>query len=181
MSAGAQEAIEAAIRRFDGMEGLAKTAPMPADKDAIRRFVQAIMDRDPSYFDEDAARATKYGVVVAPPLYPVHAFRQAAGTPDPLDSLAADPDADGTAGSDAMGFGLPPIPSPFKRLLNGGNQIEFFRCLRVGERAVARPRYAEVSLKQGRSGALLMVVIETEFITAEGERLLINRQSLIWR
>lgn len=169
------------IARFQGMEAPPKTAPMPVEMDAIRRFAQAIMDVDPCYFDEAAARATKFGVVVAPPLYPVHAFRQAAGTPDPLQSVADDPEADGTAGSDAMGFGLPPIPSPFKRLLNGGNEIEFFRCLRVGERAVARPRYAEVAIKQGRSGTLLVVVIETAFATETGEALLINRQSLIWR
>ena len=175
------EALEETIRRFDGMEGEALTAAMPLEKDTVRRFAQAIMDTDPAYFDEAAASASKHGGVAAPPLYPVHAFRQAAGTPDLLDSLTEDPDADGTAGSLGMTFGMPAIPSPFKRLLNGGNEIEFFRCLRVGERAVARPRYASVSLKHGRSGTLLVVVIETHFSTEAGEPLLINRQSLIWR
>lgn len=175
------EALEETIRRFDGMQGQALTAAMPLEQDTLRRFVQAIMDTDPAYFDETAAAASKAGGIAAPPLYPVHAFRPAAGEPDPLQMLADDPDADGTAGSHGMTFGLPPIPSPFKRLLNGGNEIEFFRCLELGERAVARPRYASVTLKQGKSGTLLVVVIETEFSTEAGEKLLINRQSLIWR
>ena len=51
----------------------------------------------------------------------------------------------------------------------------------MGERVAARPRYASVTLKQGKSGALLVVVIETHFSTEAGEDLLINRQSLIWR
>ena len=57
-----------------------------------------------------------------------------AGGADPLDLLHDDPDADGSGGVDGVYFGLAPIESPFKRLLNGGNDIEFYRCLAVGER-----------------------------------------------
>ena len=78
-------------------------------------------------------------------------------------------------------FGLTPIESPYKRLLNGGNEIEFYRSLKVGEKAIAEARYADVQLKQGSSGKLLLVVIETKFTTEGGELLLINRQTLIWR
>ncbi|MBV9782907.1 MAG: MaoC family dehydratase N-terminal domain-containing protein [Acidisphaera sp.] len=166
---------------FVGTTIAPKTAPMPLEQDTIRRFVQAIMDADPVYYDEAEARRTRFGAIIAPPLYPVHAFRHPAGAPDPLAAIQRDPDSDGTEGSDAVGFGLPPIPSPFKRMLNGGNEIEFFRCLRVGETAVARPRYADVSVKHGKSGDLLLVVIETAFSTTEGDPLLINRQTLIWR
>ena len=47
--------------------------------------------------------------------------------------------------------------------------------------AIARARFADVQLKQGKSGALLFVVVETEFSNEAGERLLVNRQTLIWR
>jgi MaoC dehydratase-like protein len=167
--------------RWRGMEGAPKTAAMPLERDTLRRFVQAIMDTDPLYFDPAYAADTKYRGIVAPPLYPVHALRPAPGAPDPLDALRADPDADGSGGNDGVFFGLTPIESPFKRLLNGGNDIEFFRCLAVGEKAVARARYADVQLKKGKSGALLLVVIETTFTTEAGEPLLVNRQTLIWR
>ena len=167
--------------RYVGMAGAAKVAPMPLERDTVRRFVQAIMDRDPLYYDEAHAKATKYGGLVAPPLYPVHAYSFAADGPDPLDLLHDDPDADGSGGNDGVYFGLEPIASPFKRLLNGGNEIEFYRCLAVGERCVAKARYADVRLKQGKSGAMLLVTIETEFSTEAGELLLINRQTLIWR
>jgi N-terminal half of MaoC dehydratase len=174
-------AAEDVTSRYRGMRGDKLTAPTPISGDAIRRFVHAIMDTDPTYFDVAVAGASKFGGIAAPPLYPVHAFRRPGGSPDPLQSVQDDPDADGTAGTDAIGFGLPPIESPFKRLLNGGNDIEFFRCLHDGETAVAQARYAEVTVKQGRSGAFLLVVIETEFSTTGGEKLLLNRQSLIWR
>jgi hypothetical protein len=167
--------------RYTGVTGEPKEAPTPLERDALRRFVQAIMDGDPLYYDEAYAKGTKYGGLVAPPLYPVHAFRTAPGGPDPLDLLHDDPDADGSGGNDGVYFGLAPIPMPFKRLLNGGNEIEFYRCLAVGERCIAKARYSDVTLKQGKSGAMLLTTIETEFTTGTGELLVINRQTLIWR
>ena len=170
-----------AFDSYRGMTGKTLVAGMPLERDTLRRFVQAIMDTDPLYVDEVYAAGTKFGEMVAPPLYPVHAFRPPSGGPDPLDVLRTDLEADGAGGNDGVFFGLAPIESPFKRLLNGGNEIEFLRCLAVGERCVANARYADVQLKQGKSGSLLFVVIETTFSTEAGDRLLVNRQTLIWR
>lgn len=166
---------------YQGMEGAPKVAAMPLERDTLRRFVQAVMDHDPVYYDEEAAAASKFGALTAPPLYPVHAFRLPADVPDPLEAVARDANADGTAGIMGVTFGLPPIESPYRRLLNGGNEIEFYRSLRVGEKAVAHPRYASVVLKEGKSGAMLLVTVETRFTTESGEPLLLNRQTLIWR
>lgn len=167
--------------RYQGMEGERQVAAMPLERDALRRFVQAIMDQDPVYYDEEYAAQSKFEGLTAPPLYPVHAFRLPADTPDPLDVVSRDPNADGTAGIMGVAFGLPSIEMPYRRLLNGGNEIEFFRSLRVGERAVAKPRYVDVTLKEGKSGHMLLVTIETRFTTESDEPLLINRQTLIWR
>jgi hypothetical protein len=167
--------------RYNGMTAEPRAAHTPLEKDMVRRFVQAVMDDDPLYFDEGYARDTRYGGVVAPPLFPVHAIRRPPGSPDPLDQLKEHRDADGSGGAAGISGGLPPVESPYKRLLNGGNDIEFFRCLRVGETAVSTAKYVDVSLKDGKSGKLLVVIIETEYRTQEGELLLINRQSLIWR
>ena len=46
---------------------------------------------------------------------------------------------------------------------------------------MAHAIYKDVILKEGKSGFLLFVVIETTFSTEAGEQLLINRQTLIWR
>ena len=69
-------------------------AAMPLERDTLRRFAQAIMDRDPLYYSDGHAAASIYRKLVAPPLYPVHAFRTAADSPDPLNSIQEDPDAD---------------------------------------------------------------------------------------
>jgi hypothetical protein len=166
--------------KFVGLVGQPRMAS-PLENDALRRFVQAIMDDDPAYYDPAAAAQALPGEIVAPPLYPLHAFRRPLGTPDPLQALIDDPDHDGIGAANSSSDGLPPIPSPFKRRLNGGNEIEFFRCLRVGERAVAKPRYKSVDLKQGRSGQMLIIVTEVRWETENGDLLMINRQTSIRR
>lgn len=175
------ETFAASLDRYRTMTGRPMVASLPLERDPLRRFAQAVMDPDPTYFDGDFAERSKFGGIVAPPLYPVHAFRPPAGGEDPLDLVRADPDADGSGGSDGVFFGLEPIVSPFKRLLNGGNEIEFYRCLAIGETCVATARYADIQLKDGKSGPMLLVSIETTFTTDAGDLLLINKQTLIWR
>ena len=49
----------------------------PISGSEVRRFVHAIMDDNPLYYDEAYARSTKYGAPVCPPLYASFAFRRA--------------------------------------------------------------------------------------------------------
>ena len=95
--------------------------------------------------------------------------------------IIENPDADGAGdGADAY-YGLEHIKVPFNRILNGGIEVEAYRCLRLGEKAVASPRYASVTPKKGSSGDFLLVTIETRFTTEEGELLMISRHTMVWR
>ena len=74
-----------------------QTAAEAIGADSLRRFVQATMEPDPVHWDEQVAAASRYGQVVAPPLYPVHAFRRPAGaprSPSPCSSRACSSCAD---------------------------------------------------------------------------------------
>jgi hypothetical protein len=156
-------------------------APEPVDRGAIRRFAQAIMDDNPIYDDLDAARARGFDAIVAPPLFPLHAMRRAGGTSDPLDAAYADPDYDG-AGDVTARFGLPRVPIPFKRLLNGGNEIEVFSLAEVGDRLACRSKYIEITEKAGRSGPFVIVRIDTVYKAMDDERRLLHSiQTHIWR
>lgn len=172
---------EADCKKYIGIKGESKVAHMPLEKDSLRRFVQAIMDTDPLYFDEEYAKSTFFGNIVATPLYPVHAFRTPADGSDRLNALQTDPDLDGTDSMSGAYSSLPKIESPFKRLLNGGNEITFYRALEIGEVCVSTPKYKNVELKNGKSGPMLLVTIETEYKTQSDKLLLINTQTLIWR
>lgn len=167
--------------RYVGLTAPSVTAALLLEKDTLRRFVQAIMDDDPIYFDENMARASKFGAICAPPFYPLHAFRRPHGTKDPFEVIINNPDADGAGdGADAY-YGLEHIKVPFNLILNGGIEVESYRSLLLGEKAVASPRYASVTPKKGSSGDFLLVTIETRFTTEAGELLMISRHTMVWR
>jgi acyl dehydratase len=169
------------VRAFIGVESAPVTAHDPVELGAIRRHCQAIMDDDPLYWDEEYAAQTVFGGVVAPPLFPLHAFRRAPGTPDPLEAALDDPDYDGAGQGLAARLGLPAVPIKLKRMLNGGNDVEVRALARPGDRIVARSRYRDIYQKEGKSGPLVFVVVETSYGTELGEELLVSRQTQVWR
>src|ERR1700755_2399935 len=99
-----------------------QTAAEPIGADSLRRFVQATMEPDPVHWDSEQAAASRYGHVVAPPLYPVHAFRRPPAPADRRDKTFTDPDWDGSGNRDDTG--LPPLPLHLDRHLNGGSEVE---------------------------------------------------------
>jgi hypothetical protein len=137
------------------------------------------MDDDPVYWKQEYATTTKYKGVVAPPLFPLHAFRRAPGTPDPLDRIAGDPNFDGVTRD--FGLGLPPVSIPLPRLLNGGNQVEVCQLACPGDRIRAKSKYVDIYQKEGRSGTLVFILVETVYANQKGEPLLKAVQSHVLR
>jgi acyl dehydratase len=165
------------IRALIDVPGPRLTAVGPLGEDELRRFVQAVMETNPVHWDEGAARASRYEGLVAPPLYVWHALRREPGSPDPLDRLSSQPDWDGLDVSGGVG-GLPPIDVPLRRVLNGGTEAEFFRLPRVGDVISAQSRYLDMVDREGRSGPMVFVTVETTY-TNQDEQLLARVLSTI--
>jgi acyl dehydratase len=138
------------------------------------------METNAVHWDEEAAARSRWGGVVAPPLYPVHASRLPPGSPDPLDRLNEDPDWDGR-GSDGILGGVPALDLPLKRVLNGGADAEFFRLARIGDVISRQSRYVDISDKEGRSGPMVIVKVETAYTNQDDELLARVWNTLILR
>ncbi len=162
--------VTEAISALVDVPGPRFTALGPMGPDELRRFVQAVMEPDPVHWDDAAASASRYGTIVAPPLYVLHATRQAPGTPDPLDRLETEPDWDALDVGAGFG-GLPPIDVPLRRVLNGGTEAEFFRLPALGCIISAQSRYIEIVDREGRQGPMVFAKIETIYTDEDGERL----------
>jgi hypothetical protein len=167
-----------AVRRLIGQETAWTPATHPVEASEVRRFHHATLDPAPRYWDAASPGARRAGGVVAPPAFPVHAFRRAADAPDPLE---AETGADFGGYSRELRPGLPPIDVPLSRLLNGGYSYEFFRYAMLGERIVMRSRYADVYQRDGASGTMVFVVIEDEYATSDGATLLRSTNTMILR
>jgi acyl dehydratase len=168
------------IKALIGLEGEPQTSWEPVERSEVRRFAQAVMDDDPIFWNDTHAQTTRYGAVVAPPLFPLFAYRCAPGSPDPLNPAATDPDFDGFMG--LLTTGLPPVSLPtLPRLLNGGNEVEFYQLPKLGERITARAKYLDIYEKTGRSGTMVFIVVETRYTNQHDELLMISRLTLIRR
>lgn len=165
------------VRALIGAETELSETVHPVEASEVRRFFQATMDDAPRYWDEEWARKSRYGGTVAPPAFPVLAFRRAPNTPDPLATIDL-PDSDGLTRAFR---GLPLIKVPLTRLLNGGYEYEFFRYARVGERVFRKSRYADIYQRDGKSGPMVFVILEERYQTADGAPLLIAKTTIILR
>lgn len=120
----------------------------------IRHFAQAIGEEDPIHFDEDYAKTTKYGGIVAPPLFcQVFTFEDVPARQLPRDGSPIELD----------------IPIPAQRTVGGGSAYEIFRRVRAGDRITVKSMLRDVFAKEGRSGRLHFIVVETEFLNQKNE------------
>ncbi len=117
-------------------------------KEPIRRWAGAIGDSNPLYHDEEYAKKSRYGGIIAPPgLLGNYTFPVKAGGPPPR------------------------VKSPFRRILNGGNEYQFFRPVRAGDVLTATTKLADLRERQGSPGIgrMLFQVSETTFKNQKGE------------
>ncbi|NDV51618.1 MaoC family dehydratase N-terminal domain-containing protein [Salipiger sp. PrR003] len=84
----------------------------------------------------------------------------------------------GPDGHPARGGFLPPVPLP--RRMWAGGAFAFHRPLRIGALVTRRSTIRDVTLKQGRTGALCFVIVEHE-ISDESGPALTERQDIVYR
>ncbi len=166
--------VKAAI----GAESKPVEAFHPVEPSEVRRFHHATMDRAPRYWDRAWAKKSRYGDLVAPPAFPVHAFRRPPDAPDPLDQMG-DPDFDGR--NRRLRPGLPELDIPLVRLLNGGYEYELYRYARHGERIFQKSRIKDIYQRDGKNGTMVFILIEDFYTNERGELLLKSTNTTILR
>jgi acyl dehydratase len=135
-------------------------------KKDIRRFAQAIGDPNPLYYDEEYARETRYGKIIAPPLF-CHSF---AFEDVPAEKLRED--------------GLPTeidVPLPVQRAIGGGSEFEVGEPISAGDAITVTGTIIDVYEKQGKSGVLYFVVIDTVYTNQNGKMVAREKASYIQR
>ena len=136
------------------MIGVEKVRQYDVTKRDIRRFSQAIGEPNPIHFDEDYAKSTRHGAMVAPPLFcQMFTFEDVPVNCLPSDGSPTEID----------------VPIPAQRTVGGGGSYEIFQRVKVGDQITAKSTLKDVFTKEGKSGRLYFVVVETEFSNQENE------------
>ena len=176
--------ITGEVKALIGVWSKPRTAAHAIDQGIVRHFYQAAGDVNPLYWDEEYAKQSKYGGLVAPALYPGFSFALGDGMPDPLEGKGSDPDYTGfEPESDARGFAptLPPLPIRLERGLNAGTEHEVYQLPKIGDHITVKNRYSNIVQKQGKSGTLIFYTLETIHTNQAGEVLLVTRWTQVAR
>jgi acyl dehydratase len=137
------------------------------EKGAIRRYAEAVGNGNPLYRDQEHARATPYGGIIAPPGFfgwPTKPAASSTGLPQLVSDLQA---------------ALAKVGFP--RILDGGISYEFFLPVRVGDILVVSPVIKDVAAKEGKSGKMMVCSLETTYLNQNGDVVAVARQTFIAR
>lgn len=110
-------------------------------KQGIRAFARAVGYQSPVYFDEAVAREEGHPALPAPPGFLGMAVYRPGGT----------------------GPAEPTFRSPFRRVLNGGNQMEPLLPVYAGDVLEAVTTLENLELRDGRLGKMLIRTSQTVY------------------
>ena len=147
------------VRNWVGKKSEWWTPPEPVERSEIRRFAEAIMDRNPLYMDDAYGKRSRYGTRIAPPtlvIRPPYGGEEARGP-----------------GERTFAIHVPGA----RRGVNAGNEVEIFRPVRPGDVVRQRSRVLEITEREGRSGRMVIIVFETVFVNQDDKVLAIGRQT----
>lgn len=116
------------------------------EKGTLRKFAQAIEDPNPLWQDEEYAKKTKYGSIIATPV-----FLFGLGLPE----------------WQAYQMQLP-LPG-LKRVMAEGLDYEYFQPVRPGDIITVTGKLVELSEKETRLGKMVLVVVERTYTNQRGE------------
>ena len=132
------------------------------EKGAIRRYADAVGDDNPLYYDEEYARKSRYGCIIAPPGF----FGWAKKTISSSEGLV------GLIG--AM------IEAGYAGILDGGMAYDFYLPVRVGDTIVVSPKVADIALKEGKT-KMMILRFEASYTNQNGDLVAKSYQTLIGR
>lgn len=116
---------------------------------SVRMYARGIGSEDPIHYDVDLAKSQGFRSIVAPAGY--------LGTP--VYSPATN---DPTFGFPRRG-GQPRLNIPFKRLLDGGTETEYFDVICAGDVLEETSHLADIKLRDGAMGKMLFLTNESVY------------------
>ena len=120
----------------------------------IKRFAQAIDDPNPLFYDEEYAKQTRFKSIVAPPLFcQTFTFEDVPLSELPKDGSPIEID----------------VELPATRTVGGGSVYEIFKRVKVGDTIKVKSKLTHVYEKQGKSGTLYFLTVETTFVNQVDE------------
>ncbi|MBM2825343.1 MAG: hypothetical protein HW402_1007 [Dehalococcoidales bacterium] len=127
------------------------------EKGAIKKFADAVDDRNPCYWDEEYARKSRHGSIIAPPGFFGWPTKWESGQTFPL-VLAGDMDPRTTLAK-----------AGYDRTLDGGIEYEFFLPVRAGDTLMVTSVIKDIREREGSASKLAFVITEVTYVNQHGD------------
>lgn len=130
--------------------------PITIHANDVERFCRVIGEDNPVFWDEEAARQSVYGGRPMPLVFPLTRF----------------------ASGDERSFR---VPLRATRRVRGEDELIVLKPIKVGDRIRARTRLLDIQEKTGRTGPMVFLRFETEYVLDDGEVAMIVRTTIVRR
>ncbi|MDY6968274.1 MAG: MaoC family dehydratase N-terminal domain-containing protein [Spirochaetota bacterium] len=127
------------------------------EKGKVKEFAKAIGDKNPLYYDENAAKEAGFDGLVLPPTFPT-VFSMAGGL---------------------MEIILGDLKINLAKMLHGGQQYEYLQPIKPGDTVTGKVKIANLFEKEGKAGTMQFIVLETTYTNQNGEKVLIDTSTLV--
>jgi len=124
------------------------------EREMIRRFARAIGDPNPLWQDEEYARASHCGGIIAPPT-----FILAIGFEQFVEDLMS--------------------LTPFSTVLMGGTELECYQPIRLGDVITAMFKISNLRERQGKMGKMAFITFDSSYKNQRQELVAKCRQMVI--
>ncbi|MFC2059247.1 MaoC family dehydratase N-terminal domain-containing protein [Chloroflexota bacterium] len=156
------------IRKYIGARVGAECHPEEVTNWAIKRYLEATTDENPLWQDEEYARKSRWGGIIAPPTFVEvfspsnYAFRQCNEMMPSLNAL--------------------PFELPFPNLFEAFNEHEFFLPIRPGDFIQPTCKIGDIYEKVGKGGVGRMVFVrrDNEYWNQNHELVAITRWAVVF-
>lgn len=130
--------------------------PFSVEREAIRRFSEAIMEEPSNFFGGEHPQGNGTAQVVAPLTFPLYNCRS-----------GIDRDFQ--------------IPLSAPRRIRGSDEFQFLAPVHVGDEIRATTKILDIYEREGRTGKMVFIVTETNYVNQKGETVMVNRATVIRR
>jgi len=140
-------------------------SPEELGRASISKFVAAVGDTNPLYWDDEFAEKTRYGGVISPPTMVFELNHNLRG---------------GISEEDGGYLDKVNLPPPLTRFIRGGNEYLFFQPVRPEDKITSKRKVSRIYEKKGKASNLVFVIIHIKYYNQKSELLGINKETLIF-
>lgn len=164
LSTGGANILPEEVTKFIGKDG--EVTVLDVEKGAIRKFADAVDDQNPLYRDEEYARNSRYGAMIAPPGFFGWPAKWTKGGP-----LFSEVTTELMAALAKVGY---------SRLFDAGIEYEFFSPVRAGDTLTAISIIKEIREREVRTGKMAFVFTETTYSNQDGDLVAKAQQTFVY-